>query len=143
EVENGAGFVIAGRWDQRRMGIAMKSSANREILHFPQATLDSSLSLEMSQPGVLQWVSAQEVNELEHAISRGNLPADLERKLKELSGESLLHKSVEQTCRLFIALIQAAMQGIFRRATEAEKERILRVLAYVRKDEDAIPDYKP
>ena len=37
----------------------------------------------------------------------------------------------------------ATEDGSFREGSPAERERLLRVLAYVRKDDDAIPDYKP
>src|SRR5437899_1590182 len=100
-------------------------------------------NLPLPQPGVLYLVSAQDVQEMEVALAKGGLPVDFEAKLNRLAGESLLHRSVEQNCRLFIALLQATNSGLFRRATEAEKSRLLRVLAYVRKDDDAIPDYKP
>jgi hypothetical protein len=99
--------------------------------------------LPVPQPGGLYLVSAHDVRGLEVELTRGNVPADFEAKLKRLAGDSLLHRSVEQNCRLFMALIQAAKEGSFRQASEAEKERLLRVLAYVRKDDDAIPDYKP
>jgi len=37
----------------------------------------------------------------------------------------------------------ATEDGSFREGSPAERERLLRVLAYVRKDDDAIPDYRP
>jgi hypothetical protein len=40
-------------------------------------------------------------------------------------------------------LLWAANEGSFTQPTKVEKERLLRVLAYVRKDDDAVPDYKP
>jgi len=40
---------------------------------------------------------------------------------------------------LFAALLVAAEAGSFRDVTPAKRERLLRVIAYVRKDEDAIP----
>ena len=55
----------------------------------------------------------------------------------------LTHHFIEQNCRLFAALLVAAADGSFREGSPAERERLLRVLAYVRKDDDAIPDYKP
>ena len=97
----------------------------------------------LSQPGALRLVSAHEVAEMEAALAKGRLPMDFEAKLDRLAGETLLHRSVEQNCRLFIALVRAVKDGAFKRASEAERERLLRVLAYVRKDDDAIPDYKP
>jgi len=77
------------------------------------------------------------------AVTRGRLPADFEEKLQRLAKGDLLHCSVEQHCRVFIELLKAACGDHFRDASPADRERLLRVLAYVRKDEDAIPDYKP
>ena len=71
------------------------------------------------------------------------MPPDFEAKLRKLAAGSLLHRSVEQNCRLFIALQMAAHDGDFKKADESACERLLRVLAYVRKDDDAMPDYKP
>src|SRR5437016_3565944 len=70
-------------------------------------------ALPASQPGALYLVSAHDVRGLEVELARGNVPADFEAKLKRLAGDSLLHRSVEQNCRLFIALIQAAKEGSF------------------------------
>jgi hypothetical protein len=39
-------------------------------------------------------------------------------------------------------LLLAALESAFSEATSANRERLLRVLAYVRKDDDAIPDYR-
>ena len=55
----------------------------------------------------------------------------------------LSHHFIEQNCGLFAALLLAKEDGSFREGSPAECERLLRVLAYVRKDDDAIPDYKP
>ena len=44
---------------------------------------------------------------------------------------------------MFGALLVATEDGSFREGSPAERERLLRVLAYVRKDDDAIPDYRP
>jgi len=71
------------------------------------------------------------------------LPADFLGKLKRLKDGDLSHHFIEQNCRLFAALIVATEAGSFRECNPAERERLLRVLAYVRKDEDAIPDYQP
>src|SRR6266566_4778759 len=91
----------------------------------------------------LHLVNSHDLKQMELALRGGNVPTDFECKLKRLASQSLLHRSVEHNCRLFIGLLQAAGAGSFRRATDGERERLLRVLAYVRKDDDAIPDYKP
>ena len=76
------------------------------------------------------------------ALGRGHLPADFEAKLNSLEQGDLLHRSVARHCRCFLALWQAAYDGSFTAATPDICERLLRVLAYVRKDDDSIPDYK-
>ena len=91
----------------------------------------------------LHMVTDQDLTDLEMALNRGDVPTDFEAKLRKLAALALLHRSVERNCRLFIALLQAAHEGNFKQMTGSEKERLLRVLAYVRKDDDEIPDYKP
>jgi hypothetical protein len=88
-------------------------------------------------------VSAQEVQALGQALARGEAPPDLEAKLTRLAGGELLHRAVARNCRCFVALLLAAQEGSFREAGAADCERLLRVLAYVRKDDDAVHDYKP
>ena len=71
---------------------------------------------------------------------------DIEEQLKSpfiRVHNSYIINYVERHCRLFIALLQAAHEGSFRHMTNPAQERLLRVLAYVRKDDDEIPDYKP
>jgi hypothetical protein len=66
----------------------------------------------------------------------------LERKLCRLEGGSLLDRYVAKHSRLLIALLQASYQGLFHDLSRAEREPVLRILAYVRKEEDAVPDYR-
>ena len=94
-------------------------------------------------PGALQRVTPDELEELQHALSKGMLPADFEVKLTRLAGDSILHQFVEQNCRLFAVLLLAAHHSSFAYASPPAQERLLRVLAYVRKEEDEIADYKP
>jgi hypothetical protein len=91
----------------------------------------------------LHLVTAGEVEDLRQALARGQLPPDLEAKLARLAGGNLQHRFVLRHCRCFVALLLAASEGSFREATRTDCERLLRVLAYVRKDDDAVPDYKP
>ncbi len=93
-------------------------------------------------PGVLNLLAHHEVRHLHDALKRGVVPTDFEVKLAKLAQGDLVERFVGQNCRLFIALLRAAEQGDFRGATPAECERLLRLLAYVRKDDDEIPDYK-
>ena len=97
----------------------------------------------MARPGLLYLVTAHDVQGLRSALAQGRLPADLETKLARLAGGSLSERYVEQNCRLIVALLLAAQQNSFTQVTPADRERLLRVLAYVRKDDDAIPDYRP
>ena len=90
----------------------------------------------------LHMVTQHDVRDLEIDLNRGNVPTDFESKLEGLATQSLLHRSVERNCRLFIALLQAAHKDEFKQLIPSAKERLLRVLAYVRKDDDAIADYK-
>ena len=94
-------------------------------------------------PEFLNLVTAQELRQLHEALLDGRPPRDLELKLARLGGGSLLHRFVEQNCRLIISLLVAAYSGEFRDANRPSLERLLRVLAYVRKDDDATPDCRP
>src|SRR5881396_3474285 len=96
-----------------------------------------------SRPALLQWITPHELEALRDALGRGCLPPDFLGKLKRLKDGDLSHHFIEQNCRLFAALLMATEDGSFREASPAERERLLRVLAYVRKDDDAIPDYRP
>src|SRR6266540_3669582 len=104
--------------------------------------LSSSLTA-VSRPGLLHWTTSHEMEALREALVRGALPADFLGKLRRLTAGDLSHHFIEQNCRLFAALLLATEHGSFREGSREECERLLRVLAYVRKDDDAIPDYKP
>ena len=97
----------------------------------------------VSRPALSQWITAHELEALRGALARGALPPDFLGKLKRLADGDLSHHFIEQNCRLFAALLVATEHSSFRQGSPAERERLLRVLAYVRKDDDAIPDYKP
>jgi hypothetical protein len=104
--------------------------------------LSPALTL-VSRPALAQWITAHEVEALREALARGCLPPDFHRKLRGLAGGDLSDRFIEQNCRLFSELLLATEEGSFRAGSRAERERLLRVLAYVRKDQDAIPDYQP
>ena len=84
-----------------------------------------------------------DLQDLRDALTRGHVPPDLEAKLIRLAKGDLISRAIEKNCRTIIALIQASQDGSFREASREERERLLRVLAYVRKDDDAICDYRP
>jgi hypothetical protein len=96
----------------------------------------------VTQSGLLHLVTAHDVQGVRSALAKGRLPPDFETKLAKLGGGSLSDRYVEQNSRLFFALLLAAFETSFTQATPADRERLLRVLAYVRKDDDAIPDYQ-
>ena len=97
----------------------------------------------VSRPALLQRITPHELESLRGALARGALPLDFLGKLKRLADGDLSHHFIQQNCRLFAALLVATEHSSFREGSPAERERLLRVLAYVRKDDDAIPDYKP
>jgi hypothetical protein len=96
-----------------------------------------------SRPALNYWITAPELEALRSALARGSLPSDFLGKLRSLAVGDLSHRFIEQSCRLFAELLLATEEGAFRDVSPAERERLLRVLAYVRKDDDAIPDYTP
>lgn len=87
-------------------------------------------------------VSNSEMADLRKALDRGEPPQDFTAKLNRMAGADLTANFIEQNCRLFIALLLAAQDGSFDQLSSAQRERVLRVLAYVRKDDDYIPDYR-
>jgi hypothetical protein len=102
----------------------------------------SSLT-QASRPTLLQWITSHELEALREALARGGLPPDFLGKLRTLAGGDLRQHFIEQNCRLFAALLRASEDGSLREGSREDREHLLRVLAYVRKDDDAIPDYKP
>ena len=94
------------------------------------------------RPSSLYLVNAHELHELRVALAHGHLPLDLEAKLERLAEGDLSHRFLARTCRLFMALLLAAQDGSFKDATAEQRERLVRILAYVRKNDDAIPDYR-
>jgi hypothetical protein len=91
--------------------------------------------------GLGYLVTTNDVQELRSSLIKGRLPADFEAKLARLGEGNLVERYVEHNCSLFFELLLASMRGSFSGASTSDRERLLRVLAYVRKDEDAIPDY--
>jgi len=94
------------------------------------------------RPGFLHLVTSHDLEALRNELQRGEAPLDFQAKLSRLSEGDLVHRYVAKHSADFVALLLAAQEGIFRKISTAEIDRILRVLAYVRKDDDAIPDYR-
>ncbi len=95
------------------------------------------------RPSFLYMVNVHELKALRGAMAKGALPPDFEAKLTRLEQGDLMHRFVARNCRLFAALLAAIQENSFKEASREECERLLQVLAYVRKDDDAIADYKP
>lgn len=96
-----------------------------------------------SRVTALHLVTAAEVEQLRGELRRGAVPTDLDAKLHQLLDRDLAHQSLAHACLWFIALLQATFEGAFTAATPQEIELMLQVVAYLRKDEDAIPDLQP
>ena len=101
------------------------------------------MQLPSLRPTHLHLVTTHDLENLRIELSRGNVPSDLEAKLNRLAMGDLSHRFIEQNCRTIIALLLATCEGAFNGASREECERLLRVLSYVRKEDDAIPDYRP
>lgn len=102
---------------------------------------DQSAALTLaSRPSLRQWITPHDIEALREPLAQGHLPPDLLRKLQRLAGGTLGQRFIEQQCHLFAALLLSDKHGSFRQINPAERERLLRVLAYVRKEQDAIPD---
>lgn len=95
------------------------------------------------RPTYLGLVTTQELDELRLCLQRRQVPPDLEAKLAHLTEGDLTDRFVARNSRLFIALLLAVDAGLFSHARPSQCERLLRLLAYVRKDDDAVADYKP
>ncbi len=93
--------------------------------------------------GLPYLVTPNDVHEMRSALIKGRLPADFETKLTRLGEGSLVERYVEHNSRLFFALLLAGVESSFIEASASDRERLLRVLAYVREEDDAIPDYLP
>ena len=121
----------------------MKSWESSIFEHGATNQVRLGAQMPVTQSGLLHLVTTYDVQELRNALAQGRLPVDFEAKLAKLANGSLNDRYVEQNSRLFFALLLAALASGFTEATPSDRERLLRVLAYVRKDDDAIPDYLP
>jgi hypothetical protein len=121
----------------------MKSSEDNQRGLYRNGESGQLLSSGATLSSALHLVNAHELQNLRQALAHGWVPVDLQAKLATLADSDLLHHFIRQNSQLFIALLLAAQEGSFPNATPAERERLLRVLAYVRKEDDAIPDHTP
>src|SRR5262245_50609201 len=93
--------------------------------------------------GNLHLVTEHDLDKLRTEVKQGDIPADLAAKLDKLAKGNLGDRFIEQNCRTMFALLVAARMHSFKELSELECERLLSTLAYVRRDDDAIPDYQP
>jgi hypothetical protein len=116
-----------------------------------EAFLDRNCTLHSAQPrwalapaktNCLGMVTCTELTDLQNALVHGEPPLDFAAKLSRMAGEDLGLRFIEQNCRLFISLLTVVQDGSYTELSPAERDRLLRVLAYVRKDDDRIPDYR-
>jgi hypothetical protein len=120
----------------------MKTCGDSTVQHYIHEPVQPGTQPPVFRPGYLYLVGAHELQELREALTRGVLPLDFEAKLARLAEGDLIHRFLARNCHLFVALLLAAQSGFFKEASPADRERLLRVLAYVRKDDDAIADYR-
>ena len=88
------------------------------------------------------FVTRAEIQTMADAVAAGVVPVDFEAKLKTLARGDILHQNIEKNCRRFLCLLQADHEGLFTELTPLQRQYLLAVLAYVRKDDDAIADYR-
>src|SRR4051812_17889568 len=119
----------------------MKLTESTESSMQPNFAPAYSAQKRAAQPSHLYLVSPTEVQDLRNQLTRGCLPLDLDTKLAKLAQGSLAHCFIEQNCRTMIDVLQAVFTGSFKAISPRELDILLRVLAYVRKDDDASPDY--
>ena len=91
----------------------------------------------------LEMVTEAEMQALCDALHQDRVPPDLRAKLDRLRADDPRESYLKQQGWLLASLLMSpAAQGFCRVHTRV-CERLLRMLAYVRKDEDAIPDTWP
>ena len=140
---NAAPLCNTQAWPCRiNVAAVMNTWAHCTVEHYHQAVIWSAGTPLPLRSGALHLVSAHELQGLREALARGALPPDLEAKLARLAEGDLMHRDLARNSRLIAALLLAAQDGSFKEASAADRERLLRLLAYVRKDDDAIADYR-
>jgi hypothetical protein len=92
------------------------------------------------RPALWDWITVHDLEPLRESLVSGSLPSDFVGKLQFLAGGDLSHRFIEHNCRLVAELLLSVEQGTFQDIKPPERERLLRVIAYVRKEDDAIPD---
>jgi len=88
-------------------------------------------------------VTGAEMSNLCEALHSGQLPPDLRSKINRLRADDLRECYLKQQSLLLASFLMSPGAIEFCRLRPQDCQRLLRMLAYVRKDEDAIPDTWP
>jgi len=88
-------------------------------------------------------VTEAEMKALCDALHQDHVPADLRAKLNRLRTDDPREFYLKQQSLLLSSLLTSPAAREFCRLRPRDCERLLRMLAYVRKDDDAIPDTWP
>lgn len=88
-------------------------------------------------------VTREELESLELVLAQGYLPADLLAKLERLRDDDARELYLKQQSQTLGRLLLSIAASEYHQARPVEAKRFLRMLAYVRKEQDLIPDYLP
>ncbi len=88
-------------------------------------------------------VTAWELEALCHALRERRIPADLKAKVAGFRVDDPKEFYLKRQSELLLAFLLAPEASQYCRLRPDDCQRLLRVLAYVRKDDDAIPDTRP
>jgi hypothetical protein len=88
-------------------------------------------------------VTEAEMKALCDALHHDRVPTDLRAKLDRLRADDPRDLYLRQQSLLLASLLMSPAARGFCRLRQHDCERLLRMLAYVRKDDDAIPDTWP
>jgi len=94
-------------------------------------------------PEALNLVTDREMEALCNAMRLGRVPLDLKAKLGRLRTDDPREFYLKRQSELLIALLMAPGAADFCHVHPDDWQRLLRMLAYVRKDDDAIQDTCP
>jgi len=88
-------------------------------------------------------VTDAELKALGDALHQNQVPADLRAKLNRLRADDPRESFLKQQSLLLVSLLQSPAARSFCHLHPSVCEQLLRMVAYVRKDDDAIPDTWP
>jgi hypothetical protein len=88
-------------------------------------------------------ITPYEVSSLREVLREGRVPWDLLHKLHRLRSDDYKEHYLQRQSWVLLSLLLAAGEQGFKDISLWDRERLIRMMAYVRKDEDAIPDSMP